>query len=76
VRDIDKAIAKLEVANARIISAGGQTVTLNFPDTTARVIFAQDPDGFFIGISQRTPVPENSAPATSNIIADELELAV
>jgi hypothetical protein len=47
VRDIDEMIGKLKGANALLISTGGQTVTLNSPKSTARVIFAQDPDGFF-----------------------------
>jgi catechol 2,3-dioxygenase-like lactoylglutathione lyase family enzyme len=75
VRDIDSVNARLKAANARTIT-NGQVVQGGTAEGRARVIFAQDPDGFFVGLSQRTPTPENNAPADSNIIADELEFTV
>jgi catechol 2,3-dioxygenase-like lactoylglutathione lyase family enzyme len=74
VRDIDNVNAKLTQAHARTITNG--QVLQNTTPNSAKVIFAQDPDGFFVGLSQREPTPENNAPANSNIIADEMIFTV
>jgi catechol 2,3-dioxygenase-like lactoylglutathione lyase family enzyme len=72
VRDIDSVITRLKEANARTIT-NGKIVQGGAPENGAKVIFAQDPDGFFVGLSQRAPVPKNNAPPGSYYIADELE---
>ena len=76
VRDIDSLIARLRETNARILSTGGQAVHVGNPENGSREIVVQDPDGFFIGITQRAPLPENTAPATSNVIGEDLEFVV
>jgi hypothetical protein len=72
VSDIDKVFAKLKEANASISTIGGQPV----PSNVGRAINAQDPDDFFVGLSQRTMLPADTAPATSNILGELLESIV
>ncbi|MBV9770283.1 MAG: VOC family protein [Bryobacterales bacterium] len=77
VRDIDALMAKLNEAHAHINSKGGQSVTIAGPNgSRGRVLFVQDPDGFFVEISQRDPAPQNTAPAGSNIIGGAFEIIV
>ena len=52
VRDVDAIVARMKKAGGRIITLGG------VPTVVAgggKVIFLQDPDGFFIELSQRAP---------------------
>jgi catechol 2,3-dioxygenase-like lactoylglutathione lyase family enzyme len=54
VRDMDAIMARLKAAHAHINSKGGEPATLKGPNgITGHVVFVQDPDGFFIEISQR-----------------------
>jgi len=77
VRDIDPLMAKLKEAHARINSKGGEPATIHGPNgSRGRVVFVQDPDGFFIEISQRDPAPPTTAPASSNIIGGAFEIVV
>ena len=72
VRDMDAMMAKLKAAHAHITSKGGEPATLKGPNgSTGHVVFVQDPDGFFVEISQRDPAPPTSAPESSNVIAIE-----
>ena len=77
VRDIDPLMAKLKEAHARINSKGGEPAAIHGPNgSRGRVVFVQDPDGFFIEISQRDPAPPTTAPASSNIIGGAFEIVV
>lgn len=77
VRDMDAMMAKLKAAHAHINSKGGEPATLKGPNgSTGHVVFVQDPDGFFIEISQRDPAPPTTAPASSNIIGGAFEIIV
>ena len=77
VRDINVVMAKLKAAHAHINSKGGEPATIKGANgSTAHVVFVQDPDGFFIEISQRDPAPPTSAPASSNIIGGAFEIVV
>ena len=77
VRDIDPLMAKLKAAHAHINSKGGEPGTIVGPNgSRGRVVFVQDPDGFFIEISQRDPAPATTAPASSNIIGGAFEIIV
>jgi catechol 2,3-dioxygenase-like lactoylglutathione lyase family enzyme len=76
VRDMDAMMAKLKAANAHINSKGGEPATLKGPGSTGHVVFVQDPDGFFIEISQRDPAPTTAAPASRNIIGGAFEIIV
>jgi predicted enzyme related to lactoylglutathione lyase len=73
VRDVDAIVARVKKAGAHINTAGGVPATIQ---GGSRVIFVQDPDGFFIELSQRTPAPETTAPATANVIGGNFEIMV
>jgi catechol 2,3-dioxygenase-like lactoylglutathione lyase family enzyme len=66
VRDIAPILTKLKASEGRVQSIGAA------PD--AKVIFLQDPDGFFIELSQREVA--TTAPATSNVIGGAAEIMV
>ncbi len=56
VRDMDAMMAKLKAAHAHINSKGGEPATIKGANgSVGHVVFVQDPDGFFIEISQRDP---------------------
>ena len=77
VRDMDAMMAKLKAAHAHISSKGGEPATIQGANgSTGHVVFVQDPDGFFIEISQREPAPTTTAPAASNIIGGAFEIIV
>lgn len=77
VRDMDVMMARLNAAHAHIKSKGGEPATLQGANgSVGHVVFIQDPDGFFIEISQRTPAPPTTAPDTSNIIGGAFEIIV
>jgi catechol 2,3-dioxygenase-like lactoylglutathione lyase family enzyme len=77
VRDMNAMMIKLKATYARILSKGGEPATLKGSNsTTGHVVFVQDPDGFFIEISQRDPAPPTTAPASSNIIGGAFETIV
>jgi catechol 2,3-dioxygenase-like lactoylglutathione lyase family enzyme len=77
VRDVDPLMAKLKAAHAHINSKGGEPATIMGANgSRGHVVFVQDPDGFFVEISQRDPAPATSAPATSNIIGGAFEIIV
>ncbi len=77
VRDMDAMMSKLKAAHAHINSKGGEPATLKGANgSTGHVVFLQDPDGFFIEISQRDPAPPTTAPASSNIIGGAFEIIV
>ena len=67
VRDINPLMAKLKTAHAHIQGANG---------IRGHVVFVQDPDGFFIEISQRDPAPFTTASDSSNIIGGAFEIIV
>jgi len=73
VRDIDAIVARVKKSTGRIQTLGGAPATIQ---AGAKAIFLQDPDGFFIELSQRTPAPETTAPATANVIGGNFEIMV
>jgi predicted enzyme related to lactoylglutathione lyase len=73
VRDIDAIVARVKKSTGRIQTLSGAPATVG---AEAKAIFIQDPDGFFIELSQRTPAPETTAPATANIIGGSFEIMV
>jgi catechol 2,3-dioxygenase-like lactoylglutathione lyase family enzyme len=77
VRDMNAMMIKLKAAYVHINSKGGEPLALKGPhDTAGKVVFVQDPDGFFIEISQRDPAPPTTASASSNIIGGAFETIV
>lgn len=77
VRDMDAIMAKLKQAHAHINSKGGEPASIPGANGShTRVVFVQDPDGFFLEIAQREPAPPTTAPASSNIIGGAFETIV
>jgi catechol 2,3-dioxygenase-like lactoylglutathione lyase family enzyme len=68
VRDLDAIIARVKNSQGRIQTLGGKPTEI----PGAKVIFLQDPDGFFVELSQRD-VP-TTATATSNVIGGGFEI--
>ena len=68
VRDVDSIVAKVKTSQGRIQTLGGAPTVI----PGSKVIFLQDPDGFFIELSQRD-VP-TTAPASSNVIGGGFEI--
>ncbi len=73
VRDLDAIVARVKKAGAHINSAGGVPAIIQ---GGSKVIFVQDPDGFFLELSQRNPAPETTAPLTANVIGGNFEIMV
>lgn len=77
VRDMDAMMAKLRAAHAHINSLGGEPGVIPGPKGThTRVVFVQDPDGFFLEIAERNPSPATTAPYSSNVIGGGFETIV
>lgn len=73
VRDLDAIVARVKKSGAHINTAGGVPATI---PGGSKVLFVQDPDGFFIELSQRSPAPATTAPATANVIGGNFEIMV
>ena len=75
VRDLDAAVAKLHGADVPIVSAGAAPVSMSATSRT-RAIIVQDPDGHFVELAQLDPLPETSAPPSSNVVGIRLRVTV
>src|SRR5687768_17333815 len=67
VRDLDAAFAKLKAAGVPVVSTGGAPVSMSTTGRT-RAVIVQDPDGHFVELAQLDPLPDTSAPSSSNVI--------
>jgi catechol 2,3-dioxygenase-like lactoylglutathione lyase family enzyme len=75
VRDLDGAFARLKAAGAPVVSTGGAPVSVS-ATTAARAVVVQDPDGHFVELTQLDPLPDTTAPASSNVIGIRLRVTV
>jgi len=73
VRDLDKALAAVKKAAVALVTVGGAPLSLG---GKTRSIFVRDPDGMFIELFQPDPLPETTAPATSNVIGGRFAMTV
>ena len=73
VRDIDATLARLKQGGAKIVTPGGAALDIG---GKTRGAFAQDPDGFFVALVQRDPLPKSTAPETSNVIGGLIAVTV
>jgi len=76
VRDLDLAAAALGKNGGSIVTPRGQAVMATTDTRESRMLLGRDPDGFLIAVFQPVPVPEATAPATSNIIGASLVVTV
>jgi hypothetical protein len=75
VRDLDKEIATLKASNVPVITDEKEVAPFRL-ESTARMAFGQDPDGFFFGLAQPKTIPETTAPADSNVVGLYLQYVV
>lgn len=73
VRDIDATLARLKQGGAKVVTRGGAALDIG---GKTRGAFVQDPDGFFIALVQRDPLPQTTAPAASNVIGGMIAMTV
>jgi catechol 2,3-dioxygenase-like lactoylglutathione lyase family enzyme len=73
VRDIDATLARLKHGGATIVTPGGKALDIG---NKTRGAFVKDPDGFFVGLVQRDPLPKSTAPATSNVMGGLIAVTV
>ena len=71
VRDLDGTLARLEKLGTRVVSLGGEPVTIG---QGTRIVVVADPDGHLVELSQPAELP-SGAPAV-NVIGVRLRLAV
>lgn len=72
VRDLDGTLARLKNQGARVVSRGGEPVTIG---SGTRIVVVADPDGHFVELSQPAELPAG-APRGANVIGVRLRLAV
>jgi catechol 2,3-dioxygenase-like lactoylglutathione lyase family enzyme len=75
VRDLDAAFTKLKAAGVPVVTTGGAPIAMSAASRT-RAVIVQDPDGHFVELAQLDPLPETSAPASSNVIGIRLRINV
>jgi predicted enzyme related to lactoylglutathione lyase len=76
LRDLDSVLTRLKKAGAHMVTPGGKPAIIEGKGTKSQVVFVQDPDGFVLELSQRDPTPATTAPASSNVIGGNFEVAV
>ncbi len=73
VRDIDSIVARVKESSGRVQTLTGTPATI---PGGARVIFVQDPDGFFVELVQPGAALQTTVPASSNVIGGGFEIMV
>ena len=73
VRDIDATLARLKSGGAKIVTPGGAALEIG---NKTRGAFVRDPDGFFVALVQRDPLPKSTAPANSNVLGGLIALTI
>jgi catechol 2,3-dioxygenase-like lactoylglutathione lyase family enzyme len=73
VRDIDAMLASLKKAEVPIVTTGGVPVAIR---GETRAVILTDPDGYFVELMQLDPLPETTAPSSSNIIGARFGMTI
>jgi predicted enzyme related to lactoylglutathione lyase len=75
IRDMDKMLTKLKVANVTIVTAGGAPVNPSGnANSKMRELLIRDPDGFFVQLTQPDPVRPTAV--EGDILGASLNLSV
>lgn len=72
VRELDAVLDRVRASAGRVWTPSGEPVRLG---ETTRIIFVQDPDGFFVELIENT-APGPDAPASGNVLGASFELIV
>lgn len=74
VRDLDAIVDRVRGSSGRIWTPSGEPITLG---GTARAVFVQDPDGFFVELLEGMPAQPGAAePPPGNVIGGDFEVIV
>jgi catechol 2,3-dioxygenase-like lactoylglutathione lyase family enzyme/uncharacterized glyoxalase superfamily protein PhnB len=76
VRDVDSLLGRLKKDGVPVVTIGGVPLDTRDGNNKARVVVIKDPDGFHIALVQMDPLPETTAPASSNVIGARFALTV
>jgi catechol 2,3-dioxygenase-like lactoylglutathione lyase family enzyme len=75
VRDLDAAFVRLKQQGAPVVTRGGAPIPVP-AGSKSRAVIVKDPDGHFVELYQPDPLPETTAPPTSNVIEVRVRLTV
>ena len=73
VRDVEALLATLKKAGVPVVTTGGEPVPVR---GKTRAVILKDPDGYFVELMQLDPLPETTAPPSSNIIGARFGMTV
>ena len=73
MRDVDALLAKATQAGVPVLTPGGKPVA---QANRTRSVLLADPDGRPVELRQVDPLPQTTAPATSNVIGARLTMTV
>ena len=76
VRDIDTLFARLKKDGVPVVTASGGPVNVQGGGEKGRGVVIKDPDGFNIVLVQEDPLPQTTAPESSNVIGARVGLTV
>ena len=76
VRNLESVLSRLKKAGAHMVTPDGKPAVMTANGSTLHVAFVQDPDGFLVELSQRDPLPQTTAPPSSNVIGGSFEAVV
>jgi catechol 2,3-dioxygenase-like lactoylglutathione lyase family enzyme len=76
VRDLDAAFARMKALGTPMVTKGGAPIAVPGGANKTRAVIMKDPDGHFVELVQPDPMPQTTAPATSNVIEVRVRLTV
>jgi catechol 2,3-dioxygenase-like lactoylglutathione lyase family enzyme len=76
VRNADALLAAARKAGVRVVGDGEAPARVDIGGRTARIVFVQDPDGFYIEFAQLDPPLPTTAPESSNIVGAAFQIVV
>ncbi len=73
VRDVDALLSKATRAGVPVLTPGGTPIA---QARKTRAVLVEDPDGRPVELRQVDPLPDTTAPATSNVVGSRLSMTV